>query len=178
MRTICGIDPGLDGGVGLLDISTGTVIELVIMPVCGKELDLPDLVRLLQEATVLEEIWLEKVGATPARRVKGPGGKIKTVAGQGVSSAFKFGDGYGSIKGIAAALGIPLELVAPGRWQKTMHTGASGKTAKQRSVSVALRRYPKIDFRRSTRGKVPHSGKVDALLIAEYGRREWLKRAS
>ncbi len=64
--------------------------------------------------------------------------------GQGVSSTFKFGQGYGSILGIAAALSIPTELVTPQAWKKVVLAG----TAKDKDAAVGYcrRAFPNVSL--------------------------------
>ena len=38
--------------------------------------------------------------------------------GQGVTSMFNFGQTFGSIKGICAALSLPIFYVRPAKWKK------------------------------------------------------------
>ena len=38
--------------------------------------------------------------------------------GQGVTSMFNFGQTFGSIKGICAALNLPIYFVRPSKWKK------------------------------------------------------------
>lgn len=63
-------------------------------------------------------VYLEEVGGYI-------GGK--TMPG---SHAFNFGRGFGQILGVCAALGIPVELVKPGKWQKALGLGTSAGLTK------------------------------------------------
>ena len=49
---------------------------------------------------------------------------VHAMPGQGVSSCFTFGMGFGMVIGLAQAIGIPYELVAPTKWQKEIITAA------------------------------------------------------
>jgi crossover junction endodeoxyribonuclease RuvC len=44
--------------------------------------------------------------------------KVGAMHGQGVRSMFTFGQSYGFILGVLAALGIGVQLVPPGTWKK------------------------------------------------------------
>jgi crossover junction endodeoxyribonuclease RuvC len=151
---VLGIDPGLDGGLafigdGLFDIMTMPILENDK----GRELDeeaIASIIKQYQNGIILAVV--EKVHSMPK---------------QGVRSTFTFGMGYGQIKGILAALAIPRELVRPQEWQRTILKGyPEGSEA-----IVASQLFPGRDFRKSQRSKKPHSGILDAVLIAEYGRR-------
>lgn len=92
--------------------------------------------------------------------------------GQGLSSTFTIGQGYGEILGVLAGIGAGCDLVRAQDWQKVMLRGepkAKGADLKKLYVAVAERTWPTISFR-GPRGGVL-DGKAAAALIAEYGRR-------
>ncbi|MCQ9208866.1 MAG: hypothetical protein NG712_05760, partial [Omnitrophica bacterium] len=82
---------------------------------------------------------------------------------QGVRSAFTFGKNMGWWEGVLVALQIPFQRVYPLKWQTFMscRTGGNKNISKARAQEL----FPKI--------KVTHAI-ADALLIAEYGRRQSL----
>ena len=105
---IIGIDPGLSGGIAILDNSK--VMELFDMPVMpdGKknkrQLNSALLVKLIKDHIKnLEDtvMVVEQVNAMP---------------GQGVTSMFNFGQTFGAIKGICAALGLPIFFAIRHDW--------------------------------------------------------------
>ena len=61
--------------------------------------------------------------------------KVAAMPGQGVTSMFNFGCGYGWLQGILEALRFPYELVPPQRWKKAF--GAT--TDKQNRIRAAPR---------------------------------------
>jgi crossover junction endodeoxyribonuclease RuvC len=161
---IAGIDPGFSGGVALLTPS-GKLDSLHLMPVVkgprggSTELDLVELKRLLT-AHAVDVVVLERVHA---------------MKGWGEGAAWRFGVGWGQIQGVVVALGLSLLHVAPDRWQKTLLHGTTGaKGDKTAAIAEALRRWPGVDLKPGKRTK-HHDGLADALLIAEWGRRELLK---
>ena len=97
--------------------------------------------------------------------------KTQAAPGQGVTSMHSFGIGAGIILGVLAALDIPTELVVPSVWTRVMHRGSQGATPKERSRETALRLFPGHTFLATSRSRKPHEGIIDAVLIAEYGRR-------
>lgn len=143
------VDPGLKGGIASL---TNGSITAQPMPLAGGGLDLGAIAGIIREAS---PAWIivEKVGAMP---------------GQGVASMFTFGMGYGSILGIAAALGVPVELVAPQRWKSTVLHG----TAKDKASAIAFCRrvFPSVPLV-LPRCRNAHDGLADSLCLLEYGRR-------
>lgn len=148
--TIVGIDPGYTGAIAFL---TSSGVEINDMPVApntkGKlELDLFGLGQLLIPSRSGRNIAiLEQVSAMP---------------GQGVSSTFRFGEGYGALKMALIGHGYELHLVTPARWKK--HFGLS----KDKGVSrgLASRRFPKSSHLFT---RVKDDGRAEAALIALYG---------
>jgi hypothetical protein len=80
----------------------------------------------------------------------------------GVVSAFTFGRSYGFLRGLLAGFQVPFMEIAPAKWQKVMECRTRGD--KNVSKAKAQQLWPKL--------KITHAN-ADALLIAEYGRRNW-----
>ena len=151
---IIGIDPGLSGGIAVLD--NNKVKDLFDMPVMpdGKknkrQLNCALLAQLIKdhikdiEDTVM---IVEQVNAMP---------------GQGVTSMFNFGQTFGAIKGICAALGLPIYLIRPAKWKKHFELINSSKDA---SRTKAIEMYPSLAQKLSKKKDV---NKSDAILIARY----------
>lgn len=149
MGLIIGFDPGLKGGMA--SILKGDVDACCRMPVIkdGTKsiLDLNEIAfRLRDIASQIDLIVIEKVHAMPK---------------QGVTSVFTFGEGYGSIKGIAAGLAIPLIEVTPQRWMKDILSGIPLDLGKKRSLAYCKARFPDL-------GKIT-DGESDAICIALWG---------
>ncbi len=90
---------------------------------------------------------------------------VHSMPGEGVSSSFKFGTGFGMWRGILSAYKIPYSLVSPQSWRAKVMPGRKG--GKELSLERCRELFPgyKNLF---TRAK--DDGRADALLIAEYGR--------
>ena len=151
---IIGIDPGLSGGIAILDDKK--VIELFDMPVMpdGKknkrQLNSALLVKLIKDNIKnLEDtvMVVEQVNAMP---------------GQGVTSMFNFGQTFGAIKGICAAIGLPIFFVRPAKWKKYFELINSSKDSSRTKV---IEMYPSISEQLSKKKDV---NKSDAILIARY----------
>jgi len=91
---------------------------------------------------------------------------VHSMPKQGVSSSFSFGMNYGMAQGVIMAMGIPIILVSPQKWQKAMLMIADGKNTKEQSLTQARRMFPAADI-----WLKKHHGRSDAALLAEYGRR-------
>lgn len=85
---------------------------------------------------------------------------VHSMPGQGVSSSFKFGRGFGNLEMALTAARIPYTYVTPQKWQKEL--GCLTKGDKNVSKARAQQLFPHI--------KMTHAI-ADSLLIAEYCRR-------
>jgi crossover junction endodeoxyribonuclease RuvC len=150
MASLVAIDPGLHGAIACL--SPSGAITATPMPLAGKALDLPAIAAIIRD-TFPQWVILERVASRP---------------GQGVASTFKFGQGYGSILGIAAAVGVPVELVTPQRWKGVVLHGTAKD--KQSAIAYCRRAFPDVSLV-PPGCRVPHDGIADALCLLEYGRR-------
>ncbi len=160
---IIGIDPGKKGGIAILtnNILTNNKWTMYPMPIIGKDIDEKELSRIFYE--VYEKgcdhhwdktfAYLEKVHAMP---------------GQGVTSMFTFGMGYGILRGILSANWIPYQLVTPQAWKKVILAGLSKD--KMESCNYVTRKFPEINLMPGKK-RTPHNGIADAVCIAEYGLR-------
>ena len=102
---IIGIDPGLSGGIAILENNkVKTLFDMPVMPEGKKnkrQLNSAQLAKLIKDSIKGYEefsVVVEQVNAMP---------------GQGVTSMFNFGQTFGAIKGICAALGLPIFLSDP-----------------------------------------------------------------
>ncbi len=87
--------------------------------------------------------------------------------GEGRSTAFTAGRGYGAMEMALVSLGIPYEIVRPRKWQTTILSGVEGADTKARSVLKCQRQFPTIDLTPGRR-RVPMDGIADAACMALY----------
>lgn len=152
MKIIIGIDPGLTGGIAVIDSSRKTIIKLVDMPVSpdGKKNKVNGygLLQIFGGYTRddIEMVYLERVSARP---------------GQGVVSMFSFGRSYGAVEAAVSLLGFPLSYVTPQSWKRRAGLIGAEKDASRGKV---LDLYPDADVHRKK-----DNGRADAVLIARYG---------
>ncbi len=151
---IIGIDPGLSGAIAILE--NKQVITLIDMPVMAegkknkRQLNSAQLVSIIRENIKNNEevvVVVEQVNAMP---------------GQGVTSMFNFGQTFGAIKGVCAALDLPIFFVRPSRWKKYFELINSSKDS---SRTKAIEMYPSISSHLSKKKDV---NKSDAILIARF----------
>ena len=157
-RRLLGIDPGLTGAIAAMD-HNGTLDDVMDMPtlLIGKgggsvkrQVDAASLATYLQWATRDETpgdvlVVIEKVAAMPR---------------QGSSSTFSLGDTAGCIRGVVAALRLPICYVTPAQWKKHFGLGTDKEEARARATLM----YPGADLTR----KKDHN-RAEAILLARYG---------
>lgn len=140
---------------------------LAVMPTAGRERRQIDEARL---RSLLEDILLKS-----RQESKPLVAFVESVAAmpkQGVASTFSFGTGFGLLRGILCGLGIPYRLVKPQEWQGVVLAGLNRSNPKAAAYLFASRAWPTLDFRANERCTKAHDGLVDALCIAEFGRRQ------
>ena len=159
MSVVVGIDNGVSGAIACLSKSN----KVIPMPIFfiktrkGKKRDYNvfQIVKTLKKSKATH-VFIEAAHSMPK---------------QGVVSTFNTGRGYGLIEGIVAALGYKYTIVRAVVWQKIMLEGFDCDT-KTASVAVAKKIFPNVSLLATNRSKKDNNGLSDALLIAEYGRRQ------
>jgi crossover junction endodeoxyribonuclease RuvC len=151
---IIGIDPGLSGAIAVLqDNKVKNIFEVPVMTEGKKnkrQLNSAQMVKIIKDNISKSEetiVVVEHVNAMP---------------GQGVTSMFNFGQTFGAIKGICAAIGLPIFFVRPAKWKKHFDLINSSKDA---SRTKAIEMYPLISDQLAKKKDV---NKADAILIARY----------
>lgn len=110
--------------------------------------------------------------------------KLGVIFGSSKQTAFSMGNQAGAIEMICICQNIPYTKVRAVDWQKSMFTGVEqitkpSKTAGAKPVrdtkAMALvcvkRLFPQLKLTFGTRATVPHDGLIDAVLIAEWAKR-------
>jgi len=141
---IIAIDPGMSGGIVLGNELTGKIFKSIPMP--STETDIANIFQNAQRN--LTAGIIENVHSFPK---------------QGVASSFKFGQGYGFLRGCLISRKIPFLEVAPQRWMG--HFGMKRKDNetktqyKNRLRGLAQQYFPVEDVTLKT---------ADALLLFKY----------
>ena len=159
MKTVLGIDPGKDGFFATL--STEGEIATYPMPVMAtgkgskRAYDVPAVWKLFEELTAnVDLIVLEKQQA---------------MRGQGVTSTFTTGQGFGMLELACVACKKSYVIVHPRTWKKVQCRDIAGTDPKAKSIIAAQRMFPNVDLKKTPRCTTPHDGMADALLLASYG---------
>ena len=142
-----GIDPGGSGGIAILEEHLVSGTKLYTIHTCKLSETEQDMWTWLNETVNMLDAFatIEQVHSMPQ---------------QSSQSGFTFGRSYGFLIGLLTAISIPYKFVTPQKWQKGMQCLTKGD--KNVSKAAAQRLWPQV--------KMTHAI-ADALLIAEYGRK-------
>ena len=153
---ILGVDPGLSGALAFYDTERGD-LDLVDMPTLkagtgGKRvIDIHALHReVSSRADFVDHAFVEFVGTRP---------------GEGAVGAFSFGEGYGALKGVIVANGVPCTFVRPAVWKKALGVPAAKDGARARASQLMPAHAAKWQ-------RVKDDGRSEASLIALWGARQ------
>ena len=151
---IIGIDPGINGAISVIE--NKKIIEVYDTPtmIDGKKNK-----RQINGAQVTN-IFKERLNGE--KQVVVVVEHVNAMPGQGVTSMFNFGQSFGVIKGICAALNLPIYFVRPAKWKKHFNLI---KTNKDASRTKVIEVYPEIS---SKLHRKKDSNRADAILIALY----------
>ena len=153
---IIGIDPGISGAICFFE--NGKIIEIIDMPIMndGKKNK-----KQVNGAQIYNEIY-EQIKNIPKHEINVVLEQVSAMPGQGVTSMFNFGQSFGVIKGICAAMRLPLHFVRPAKWKKYFNLLNSEKQA---SRTKAIEIFPEISHKLSKKKDI---NKADAILIASF----------
>ena len=135
-----GIDPGKNGGIGAI-YSNGESYAVKC----------PETVQdMMEELSDIKNVHKAKLAIE----------KVHAFPGQGVTSMFTFGKGYGQWLGIIATLGIPYVEITPYSWQKYYGKLPKDRKLKKNTLKhYAQQRFPDLK---------PTLVTADAILIANW----------
>ena len=151
---IIGMDPGVSGAICIL--TDGKITEIYEMPTMidgkknKKQVNGAEVTNIINKELVNEKdinVVIEHVSAMP---------------GQGVTSMFNFGQSFGVLKGICAALKLPVHFIRPVKWKKHFNLINTEKDASRTKV---IEVFPYISSKIS---KKKDANKADAILIARF----------
>ena len=151
---IIGIDPGVSGAICIL--TNGKITEIYEMPtmIDGKKNK-----KQVNGAEITNIINKELINEKDAKAVIE---HVSAMPGQGVTSMFNFGQSFGVLKGVCAALKLPVHFVRPVKWKKHFNLI---KTEKDASRTKVIEAFPYISSQLS---KKKDANKADAILIARF----------
>lgn len=160
-----GIDPGLQGGLGVIGTSDpfkqevfGVPLPTLLISKTKRKYNHVGISALFSpfKNTVCYAV-LEKQHAMPK---------------QGITSMFSIGYGFGLLKQCLIDFGISHEIISAKEWQKEFGISGSKGDTKVQALRICQDLFPGLDLLATKRSKKPHEGIVDAVLIAEFARRK------
>ena len=160
---IIGIDPGISGAICF--IKNGKIIDVVEMPSMAEGKKNKRQVNGAEVTNIFNKVINtnhDKMGSRDENEVKVVIEHVTAMPGQGVTSMFNFGQSFGVIKGICAAMQLPIFFVRPAKWKKHFELI---NTQKDASRTKAIEMFPKIS---PILSKKKDSNKADAILIASF----------
>ncbi len=153
---VIGIDPGISGSICFF--KDGKIIDVIEMPnmIDGKKNK-----RQVNGSQVYNEIST-RITNIEKKDIKVVIEHVSAMPGQGVTSMFNFGQSFGILKGICAAMQLSMYFVRPAKWKKYFNLIKSEKDA---SRTKAIEIFPYFSSQLS---KKKDSNKADAILIASF----------
>ena len=153
---IIGIDPGISGSICFLD--NGKILDVIEMPVMtdGKKNK-----KQVNGSQVYNEVT-KRIKQFEKNQIRVVIEHVSAMPGQGVTSMFNFGQSFGILKGICAAMQLPIYFVRPAKWKKYFNLLNSEKDA---SRTRAIEIFPYFSSQLSRK---KDSNKADAILIASF----------
>ena len=153
---VLGVDPGISGGLAVVEITDGAapvLVECIDIPVVGagakERVDVAAVCNFIDQHDV-QHAFVERTQAMPR---------------QGSSSGFKYGRSVGAIEAAITLSGIPVTIVEPSMWKRFRRLPGKDKES---SRQQALQLFPAAHAELAR--KKDH-GRAEASLIALYGAR-------
>ena len=153
---ILGVDPGIHGGLALIEINDGAapvLLEAIDIPTVGvgaKERVDPLGLRTWVMAHRPQHAFIERAQAMPK---------------QGASSGFKYGRATGAIEAVIACCEVAITIIEPAIWKRHYQLrGGDKESSRQR----ALQLFPSAAAHALLARKKDH-GRAEACLLALHG---------
>jgi crossover junction endodeoxyribonuclease RuvC len=151
---VAGIDPGIRGGLAVVEITDGAapvLVECIDIPVVGtgakERVDVATIRNFIDRHKPIRAL-IERAQAMPQ---------------QGASSGFKFGRATGAIEAAITLCSIPVEIVEPSVWKRFWRLPGKDKES---SRQKALQLFPAAH---AALARKKDHGRAEAALIAPYG---------
>ena len=160
MMNFIGLDPGLHGGIAII---TPQKIETYPMPLFASQKGL----------NAYDHFWLKRFFELSTSDSYAILEQQQAMPKQGVVSMLTIGYGFGTLKQGLVDFAIPHEVVRAQVWQKEFGISGRKGNTKAQALQICRDLFPNTNLLATERSKKPHEGIVDAILIAEYGRRRY-----
>jgi crossover junction endodeoxyribonuclease RuvC len=151
---VFGIDPGLTGGLAIVEATDGaapTLIDAIDIPIVGDGAK-----ARVDVAAVRNFISTHKPVLTLVE-------VAQPMPRQGTSSVFRYGRATGALEAAVALWGVPVEFAAPAVWKRFFKLPGKNK---ERSRQLALEKFPTAH---AMLARKRDHGRSEAALLAVYG---------
>ena len=128
---IIGIDPGISGAICFL--KNGSILDVIDMPIMtdGKKNK-----KQVNGSQIYNEIK-SLINENGKDNLKVVVEQVSAMPGQGVTSMFNFGQSFGILKGICAAMQLPIYFVRPAKWKKYFNLiNAEKDASRTRAIEI------------------------------------------
>ena len=176
MRIVFGNDPGMDGGLacvrmGLSGAGGTPVNDMEVIPMFTRPHHRGDGKRELDPSAIHDWIRKQLPLLLPYNEYHGTVlavlEDVHCVKGQGITSSFTFGQGFGALIAAYQILHVPIQFVTPQRWKK--HVLAGTQKDKGAAIAFVQNMYPNVELNVGIRKVVYHDGMADAVCMMHYG---------
>jgi crossover junction endodeoxyribonuclease RuvC len=153
MTRILGVDPGIHGALALVEVNGDAchIVDAIDIPTIGSKAKERVNVHAIQE-------WVLQHGPHRAFIERG-----QAMPRQGASSGYKFGRSVGALEAVIALCVIPLEIVEPSVWKRTLRLkGKDKELSRQRALELFPRAQHLLTRRKDHQ-------RAEAMLLAYYG---------
>jgi crossover junction endodeoxyribonuclease RuvC len=149
---ILGIDPGIHGGLAIIDVINGAapqLIDAIDVPIVGvkakERVDALGIRAWIEAHKPIDHAAIERAGSMPK---------------QGVASTFKYGRAVGALETVIALGRIPLTVLEPAVWKRRHGLyGTDKETSRQRALQLFPAAHALLARRKD-------HGRAEAALIA------------
>lgn len=155
---IIGIDPGITGAIAA--IYPEGDYHVADMPIMANGKGSAKVKSKVNPSGLVTVIEFLRDGPFGKRKATVYLERVSSMPGQGVASMFSMGDTFGCIRGVCAALDIPLEIITPQSWKKAYGLGSDKEVIRAKAIEL----FPDAPLTR----KKDHN-RAESLLIARYG---------
>jgi len=163
---VVGIDNGLSGGIAILSQQTGSIIAMTPMP-CKERKGKNEIDIQAVNTWLIKEMHGRLNYAT--YYIEEPCGSKSLGAALSMASSFH------SLRGLMETKNLHWYGIQARQWQKELMGKTKIAASKQSEQAFALANWKDEKFPTlKPKGKKLHDGIIDACLIAEFGRRQYL----
>jgi len=150
---VLGIDPGIRGGLAIVEISNGAMPQLI---------DATDIPVVGSGAKERVDVLATRAWITTHHPDQAVIERAQAMPKQGASSGFKYGRSVGALEAAVACCEVPLTIIEPTAWKRAHHLHGKDKEGARQ---LALQLFPSAHalFAR----KKDH-GRAEAALIALF----------